>query len=65
MYAGDWIIIKPDYIDKLFDKLIIFFEDYCSIILKENIKEADWNYDDYFRDAFKVFQFPNAYYGIR
>lgn len=64
MYAGNWIKIKPNYIDNLFDKLIIFFEDYCRIILKENIEESDWNYDDYFKEAFKLFKYPQVYFGF-
>lgn len=64
MYAGDWIKLKDNYIDEIFDKLIIFFGEYCKNILGEKIQEAEWNYDDYFRDAFKLFQYPLEYWGI-
>lgn len=64
MYAGDWIIIKADYIDNLFLKLELFFEDYCKIILGENIDEAEWNYDDYFRKAYTNFIYPDDYFGF-
>lgn len=53
MFAGDWIIIKDGYIDKLFKKLIEFFEDYCNKFLGEDLEESKWNYDDYFKDVYK------------
>jgi len=64
MYAGKFIYLKDDYIDLLFDKLIVFFGEWCKNILGENIEDADWNYDEYFRTAFKLFQNPYAYWGI-
>ncbi len=63
MYAGDWIVIKENYIDEIFDKLIIFFSEYCRRILKENIEESDWNYDDYFRKASVDLRHPEIYFG--
>ena len=64
MFAGDWIIVKEGYIDKLFKKLIEFFEDYCSIFLNEDLEESRWNYDDYFKDVFKQVKNLNSYYGL-
>lgn len=63
MYAGDWIIIKENYIDEIFDKLLIFFTEYCKRILKENVEESDWNYDDYFRNAARDLKHPEIYFG--
>lgn len=64
MFAGDWIIIGPNYIDELLDKLIIFFEDYCRVYLHEEISKSDWDYDDYFYDAYKEMRFPENCLGI-
>ena len=63
MFAGDWIILKDKYIDNMFDKLILFFEDYCRVFLKENIAESSWNYDDYFKDAFQELRYLREYFG--
>ena len=65
MFAGDWIILKENYIDSLLDKLIKFFEDYCTHFLKENIDEARWNYDDYFWDAIRQMRDQDDYFGLR
>lgn len=64
MFAGDWIIIKPGYIDSLLKKLVIFFEDYCRIYLKEDVEESKWNYDDYFKRAFKNMSNLREYFGL-
>lgn len=64
MFAGDWIKIEPNYIDKIFDKLILFFKDYCSVFLGENVEDAEWNYDDYFKMAYKEMSHPDIYFGI-
>lgn len=36
MYAGDWLVFEEGYIDGLFAKLIVFFEDYGRVFLKTN-----------------------------
>ena len=36
MYAGDFIYLQDGYLDKIFDKLLIFFAEYCKVILGEN-----------------------------
>ena len=64
MFAGDWIIIKDGYIDDLISKLFKFFKSYCKQFVKENVEEADWNYDDYFEVAFNNLKNPRDYYGI-
>ena len=64
MFAGDWLILKPGYIDKLLPQLIQFFEDYCRVYLKEDLEESKWNYDDYFRNAFKELSNPIEYFGL-
>jgi len=37
MYAGDFIYLQAGYLDKIFDKLLIFFAEYCKVILGESI----------------------------
>ena len=64
MFAGDWIIIKPNYIDKLINQLKRFFKDYCKHFVKENIEDAQWNYDDYFLNAYHELKDPFAYMGL-
>lgn len=64
MFAGDWIIVKDGYIDDLLKKLRKFFQSYCKNIVKENIEEASWNYDDYFINAFNEIKNPYEYFGI-
>ena len=64
MFAGDWIIIKENYIDNLIKKLRVFFEQFCSLILKEDINDAKWNYDDYFIDAFHNLKDIESYLGV-
>ena len=64
MFAGDWIILKENYIDTLLDKLVEFFEDYCINYLAENIEDSSWNHDDYFWDALKEMRDPYEYFGI-
>ena len=64
MYAADWIIIEPYYIDGLFGKLITFFEYYCRTHLGEDTSRAFWDYDDYFYDAYKQLKNPMAYLGL-
>ena len=63
MFAGDWIIIKDGYIDKLFKKLIEFFENYCNKFLGEDLEESKWNYDDYFKDVYKKVKNLDSYFG--
>ncbi len=64
MYAGDWIILKENYIDKLFNKLLKFFQDYCKKFVKEDVDRADWDYDGYFLDAFHQMKYPLRYWGF-
>ena len=64
MFAGDWIIIKDGYIDDLLKKLRKFFKSYCEEIVKENVEDAKWNYDDYFINAFNEMKNPAKYFGV-
>lgn len=64
MYAGDWIIVKDGYIDDLIKKLRKFFRSYCETFVKENVNEAKWNYDDFFKDAFNEMEYPQSYFGV-
>ena len=64
MFAGDWIIVKRDYIDQLLNKLVIFFEDYCRVFLHEDIERSKWDYDDYFYNAHRQMKYPSHYLGL-
>ena len=65
MYAGDWIIVKEGYIDKILKNLLLFFEDYCKTFFDEDIKRAAWDYDDYFIHAAKRLKFyEQEFFGI-
>ena len=64
MFAGDWIIVKDDYIDDLLKNLRKFFKSYCKEIVKENVDESAWNHDDYFIQALKKLSNPREYYGV-
>lgn len=64
MFAGDWIVVKKGYIDRLFQKLNNFFEDYCHTFVGEDLEGSKWNYDDYFRDVFREIIVLSAYYGV-
>lgn len=64
MFAADWIIIKPNYIDDVLKKIRIFFDDYCEKFYKENLSYASWDYDDYFKYAVRQMSFPRDYFGI-
>ena len=60
-FAADWIKLPNSYIDDTLNKLISFFEDYCSTFLGENILEADWDYEDYFKDFFNKVKSLDVY----
>lgn len=64
MFAGDWIILKTNYLDEIFDKLIGFFEDYCNKVLHEDLEESKWNYDEYFENAFYEMKNPKKFFGV-
>ncbi len=64
MFAGDWIILKENYIDELIDKLRIFFRDYCDKFVRENKDDANWNHDTYFWNAYHNLRDPLKYFGI-
>ncbi len=61
MFAGDWIILKENYIETLFDKMTSFFEEYCSLYLGEDIEESKRNYDDFFKTACKQIKEDNDF----
>jgi hypothetical protein len=64
MFAGDWVVIKDNYIDDVLDSLVIFFENYCRSYLGEDINESNWNYGDYFLDAFNELSNPSEHLGL-
>lgn len=50
---GLWFIRFPDnFIDNTIESLIFFFNNFCEVVLLENVKEAQWNYDEYFLGLF-------------
>lgn len=63
MYSADWMKIDLTYTDSIFDKLISFYRNYCSAVLNENVDEAGWNYDDYFKEVFRKTKDLKAYHG--
>ena len=40
VYSPDWIKIDLTYIDSIFDKLVSFYRNYCSVVINENVDEA-------------------------
>lgn len=64
MFACEWIVLENSYIDDFFDQLIVFFKNYCKLCLKEDVEEAGWNYDDYFRKAFKEVKNIKNFLGV-
>lgn len=64
MFAGDWIIVKPDYLETICGKVTRFFEDYAAKVMGEDLEESRWNYDDYFLDAYRQMRNPMKYYGV-
>lgn len=58
MFAGDWILLGDNYIEEVLDSLVGFFEDYCHEYLGENVLDADWNYDDYFKEVYRKIKNP-------
>lgn len=63
MFAGDWIIIKEGYIEKVFKKLHEFFNCFSKNYLDES-DDSWWNNDDYFYDALAQMSNPAEYYGL-
>lgn len=53
MYAVDWLNIPENYIEDLLNKLELFLKEFCRIILSEDVENANWNYDDYFKMLYK------------
>ena len=64
MFAGDWIYLPDDFIEEILKHLTSFFEDYCASYLDENIEEAKWNYEDYFKEYYKKVKNLWAYFGV-
>lgn len=63
VYSPDWIKIDLTYIDSIFDKLVSFYRNYCSVVLNENVDEPGWNYDDYFKEVFRKTKDLKTYHG--
>ena len=62
MFAGDWIIIKNGYIEKVFKKLREFFNHFSKVYLDED-DDSYWNNDEYFYDALAKMSDPSEYFG--
>lgn len=64
MFAADWVILKPNYIDEIFGKLRIFFDNYCESFYKEDLSRVSWDYEEYFNYAVEQMSHPFEYLGI-
>lgn len=63
MFAGDWIILKEEYIEKVLNKLREFFNDFAKCYLDET-DDSYWNNDEYFYNAVHEMANPREYFGI-
>lgn len=64
MFAADWIILKPNYIDDIFGKIRTFFDNYCEKFYKEDLSKVEWDYEGYFKYAVRQMSYPHEYLGI-
>ncbi len=64
MFAGNWIVIKKNYIDDVLKKLILFFEDYCKNYFGEDPERSEWDYDEWFYYAKRQLRDPMEYFGL-
>ena len=46
MYAGNWLKIRPEFVDEMLKNLFIFVEEFCEMMYEENPDEAYWNSDE-------------------
>ena len=51
MFAVNWLNPKEVKIDELLSEIVPFLDDFCSKVLKEDLKQAEWDYDDYFLET--------------
>ena len=51
--AMKYVDMNIDKIMSYLDGVEKFFEEFCEICYKENVKEADWNYDEFFINLVK------------
>ncbi len=47
-YSLNYVRLSEELIFELLSRLELFFNSLCTDVFKEDIKEAEWNYDDYF-----------------
>lgn len=64
MFAADWIILKPNYIDEIFGKIRTFFDDYCEKFYKEDLSKVYWDYEGYFKYAIRQMSYPHEFIGV-
>jgi len=46
MYAGNWVKIKPSFVDEMLVNLREFAKEFCKLVYEEDIDEAHWNSDE-------------------
>lgn len=49
-----YLKIGKDYIERMLDSLLEFYESLCSVFFEEDVNQAEWNYDDYFIEKVKI-----------
>ncbi len=64
MFAMDWLNSKEINIDELLSDIVPFLQDFCKKVLGENLKQAKWDYDDYFIETQKELEDPMEHFGI-
>lgn len=64
MYAPYWLDFPEGFIEKILDKLDLFFTDFCLMFFDESADDAEWNSDQYFLHVYNEVCDPDVYYGI-
>ncbi|AGI85435.1 hypothetical protein MMALV_06960 [Candidatus Methanomethylophilus alvi Mx1201] len=64
MFAMDWLNSKEINIDELLSDIVPFLQDFCKKVLGEDLKQAEWDYDDYFIETQKELEDPMEHFGI-
>ena len=64
MFAANWLNPEEINIDNFLSDIIPFLEDFCVKVLKENLQQAKWDYDDYFIETKLELQDPKEHFGI-
>lgn len=64
MYAPNWLHLPENFIEQTLQELEKFSIDFCHVYFGESHEEAEWNYDDYFYDAYRKIRNTDVYLGI-